>query len=59
VAPWTISHAPRGGHLPIIAMTAHAMNGDREKCLASGVDGYVSKPFSGESLGEAIEQARR
>jgi signal transduction histidine kinase/DNA-binding response OmpR family regulator len=44
-----------GGHIPIIAMTAHAMKGDRERCLAAGMDAYVPKPITPQSLFEAIE----
>lgn len=44
-----------GGHLPIVAMTAHAMIGDKEKCLAVGMDGYVSKPINPNELSSVIE----
>ena len=43
-----VKHA--GGRIPIIAVTAHALKGDRERYLASGMDGYVSKPLSPEAL---------
>jgi PAS domain S-box-containing protein len=45
-----------GGHIPIVALTAHAMKGDRERCLAVGMDAYVSKPFQAEELFATIEQ---
>ncbi len=45
----------RGGHTPIIAMTALAMQGDREACLAAGMDEYVSKPLRIEELTEKID----
>jgi CheY-like chemotaxis protein len=44
-----------GRHIPIIALTAHAVTGDRERCLAAGMDGYVAKPIRPEELFEQIE----
>jgi PAS domain S-box-containing protein len=46
-----------GGRIPIIALTARAMKGDRETCIEAGMDGYLAKPMRGEELMEAVAMA--
>ncbi|PKP34249.1 MAG: hybrid sensor histidine kinase/response regulator [Bacteroidetes bacterium HGW-Bacteroidetes-17] len=53
-----IRNFEKGGktHIPIVAMTAHAMKGDREKCIAAGMDYYITKPVNPVELYETIEK---
>ena len=48
----------RGGHLPIVALTAHTMRGDRERCLAAGMDAFVDKPIDVAKLFEVLDSFR-
>jgi CheY-like chemotaxis protein len=45
-----------GAHMPILAMTANAMQGDRDECLSAGMDGYLAKPVESKQLLRAIEE---
>ncbi len=49
------TEASTGVHLPILAMTAHSMRGDRERCLGAGMDGYISKPICLAEMMQAID----
>src|SRR5690606_35159825 len=51
-----IRSSDKYGHVPIVAVTANAMNGDREKCLAAGADNYVAKPIDVDRLMNVIEE---
>jgi two-component system, sensor histidine kinase and response regulator len=51
-----LQEAQSGRHTPIIGLTAHAMNGDRERCLAAGMDEYIAKPLRPKQLFAAIDK---
>jgi two-component system sensor histidine kinase/response regulator len=53
------AEAGSGVHVPILAMTAHAMSGDRDRCLAAGMDGYLSKPICPRMLFETLDSIQR
>ena len=58
MATWRLRSMRIGKHVPILAVTAHAMAGDRDRCLRAGVDGYLSKPIRWQELFEALNSIR-
>ena len=56
IAAIRVREQATGAHIPIVSLTAHALKGDRERCLATGADGYVSKPISPAALFAEIER---
>ena len=54
-----VAEKETGRHVPIVAMTAHAMSGDRERCLEAGMDGYIAKPIDPAALREVLESIAR
>ena len=51
-----LKSAPDLRHIPVIAVTSHAMVGDREKCLAAGAEGYIEKPINPETFADEIKR---
>jgi two-component system, sensor histidine kinase and response regulator len=51
---WRRREKQTGLHTPIVALTAHAMKGDRERCLEAGMDGYLAKPIRSQELDDLL-----